>query len=90
MLQLTNQATANLWYNTNLDADIMVHNGTTWKGYAQVYAMQTIQIQMVLSSLQLEPTTQSDGTPLANNDLWIDTSDLENYPKLYRYTHLLH
>jgi hypothetical protein len=31
------------------------------------------------------PTTQSDGTALVDNDLWIDTSDLENYPKLYKY-----
>ena len=31
------------------------------------------------------PTTQSDGTALVSNDLWIDTSDLENYPKLYKY-----
>ena len=31
------------------------------------------------------PTTQSDGTALVTNDLWIDTSDLENYPKLYKY-----
>jgi hypothetical protein len=71
-----------LWYNTNLDADIMVHNGTTWKGYLQVYASTDPNGPQFAAS---EPTTQSDGTPLANNDLWIDTSDLENYPKLYRY-----
>ena len=71
-----------LWYNTNLDADIMVHNGTTWKGYAQVYASTDPNGPQFSAT---EPTTQSDGTPLANQDLWIDTSDLENYPKLYRY-----
>jgi hypothetical protein len=32
------------------------------------------------------PTTQSDGTtPLAYGDLWIDTSDLENYPVINRW-----
>jgi hypothetical protein len=33
------------------------------------------------------PTTQTDAaeSPLAYGDLWIDTSDLENYPKLYRW-----
>jgi hypothetical protein len=28
------------------------------------------------------PTLQSDGTALVQGDLWIDTSDLENYPKI--------
>ena len=60
----------------------MVHNGTTWKGYLQVYASTDPNGPQFSAT---EPTTQSDGTPLANNDLWIDTSDLENYPKLYRY-----
>ena len=40
---------------------------------------------MVHSSKATAPTTQSDGTALVTNDLWIDTSDLENYPKLYKY-----
>jgi len=71
-----------LWYNTNLDADIMVHNGTTFTGYANTYS-STDPNGPQFSATQ--PTTQSDGTPLANNDLWIDTSDLENYPALYRY-----
>ena len=71
-----------LWYNTNLDADIMVHNGTTWTGYVNTYSATDPNGPQFSAS---EPTTQSDGTPLANNDLWIDTSDLENYPKLYRY-----
>ena len=33
-----------------------------------------------------EPTTQSDGGALQDNDLWIDTSDIENYPTIYRYS----
>jgi hypothetical protein len=28
---------------------------------------------------------QSDGTALVTGDIWIDTSDLENYPVIYRY-----
>jgi hypothetical protein len=31
------------------------------------------------------PTEQTDETPLVYGDLWVDTSDLENYPKLYRW-----
>jgi hypothetical protein len=75
-------ADGTLWYNTNLDADIMVHNGTTFKGYLEVYASTDPNGPQFSAT---EPTTQSDGTALANNDLWIDTSDLENYPQLYRY-----
>ena len=71
-----------LWYNTGLEADIMVHNGTTWKGYLQVYASTDPNGPQLTAT---KPTTQSDGTALVANDLWIDTSDLENYPKIYRY-----
>ena len=72
-----------LWYDTKIDeADIMVHNGTTWVGYLNQYASTDPNGPQFSASA---PTTQSDGTALVTNDLWIDTSDLENYPKLYRY-----
>ena len=72
-----------LWYDTKIDeADIMVHNGTTWVGYKNQYASTDPNGPQFSASA---PTTQSDGTALVTNDLWIDTSDLENYPKLYRY-----
>ena len=76
-------ADGTLWYDTSIDeADIMVHNGTTFKGYLQVYSDTDPNGPQFSAT---EPTTQSDGTALVNNDLWIDTSDLENYPKIYRY-----
>jgi len=71
-----------LWYNTNLEADIMVHNGTTFKGYKEVYNDTDPNGPQFSAT---KPTLQSDGTVLVLQDLWIDTSDLENYPKLYRY-----
>ena len=71
-----------LWYNTNLDADILEHDGTSFRGYLNVNSGTDPNGPQFSAT---EPTTQSDGTPLVNNDLWIDTSDLENYPKLYRY-----
>ncbi len=72
-----------LWYNTNTDeADIMVHNGTTFIGYANAYSTTDPNGPQFSATA---PTTQSDGTPLVDKDLWIDTSDLENYPKLYKY-----
>jgi hypothetical protein len=76
-------ADGTLWYHTATDeADIMAHNGTTWVGYATAYSSTDPNGPQFKATA---PTTQSDGTALVTNDLWIDTSDLENYPKLYKY-----
>ncbi len=76
-------ADGTLWYHTATDeADIMAHNGTTWVGYVTAYSSTDPNGPQFSATA---PTTQSDGTALVNNDLWIDTSDLENYPKLYKY-----
>ena len=82
-------ADGTLWYNTNLEADILTHNGTTWVGYktgtfggAALSGTDANGPQVSAT----KPTSQSDGNNLAIGDLWIDTSDLENYPKIYRYT----
>ena len=81
-----------LWYNSVVDeVDLMVHNGTTWVGYldstSPYYAAsesdQTDPAGPIVSASK--PTTQSDGTDLKTGDVWIDTSDLENYPQIYVY-----
>ena len=72
-----------LWYDTSIDvADILEHNGTTWQGYVNVNATTSPKGPQFSATA---PTTQCDGTPLVSKDLWVDTSDLENYPKLYKY-----
>jgi hypothetical protein len=71
------------WYNTDLRVDIMVSSGQVWQGYVNAYP-GTDPNGPILSATV--PFSQSDSTPLADYDLWIDTSDIENYPKLYRYT----
>jgi hypothetical protein len=72
-----------LWFNQNLRVDVMVSDGTQWMGYRQMYP-GTDPNGVILSATA--PSYQSDGfTVLADNDLWIDTSDLENYPKMYRW-----
>jgi len=84
----TNPANGTLWYDTNLEADIMVHNGTTWVGYQNGSFNGSALTTSDPNGPQFsatKPTTQSDGTALVNGDLWIDTSDLENFPKIYRY-----
>jgi hypothetical protein len=81
-----------LWFNSTVsEVDIMVHNGTTWVGYLNysqngVGGTTTDPAGPIISAT--EPTVQSDGTPLANGDLWIDTEDFDNYPHIYRYDYL--
>jgi len=75
-----------LWYNSIVDeVDIMIHNGTTWVGYQNFsagYADCDPNGPIVSAST---PLLQSDGTALSDGDLWVDTSDLENYPQIYRF-----
>ena len=75
-----------LWYNSIVDeVDIMIHNGTTWVGYRNSVTAADENGPIVSAS---EPTLQSDGSALETGDLWIDTSDLENYPTIYKYNDL--
>lgn len=72
-------AEGTLWYDatiSNTNIDILEHNGSTWVTY-------TGDVNVSAT----EPTTQSDGSSsLAAGDLWIDSSDLENYPLIYKYS----
>lgn len=72
-----------LWYSSNFRADIMVNvEGTKWVGYKIAYPdTDPLGVQIAATA----PTTQSDDTALVENDLWLDSSDLENYPRLYRW-----
>lgn len=73
-----------LWYNSIVDeVDIMVHDGSNWVGYRNEFSLTDPLGPIVRAT---EPEEQSDGTSLVTNDLWIDTSDLENYPVIKRYT----
>lgn len=80
-----------LWYNSTIDeADIMINNGSVWVGYkdstSPVYSAVngTDANGPIVSATK--PTKQSDGTSaLVAGDLWIDTSDIENYPTIYKY-----
>ena len=86
-------ADGRLWYySTVSDADIMIKNGSTWVGY-QTVSNDVRGFDLSLTNAAgpiisaTAPTTQTDTnqSALAYGDLWIDTSDLENYPKLYRW-----
>ena len=87
-------ADGTLWYYSDpLIADIMINDGSAWKGYRNVsndargYDLTATDANGPIFSAS-QPLTQSDGTSqLAAGDLWISTSDadLANYPVLRRY-----
>lgn len=90
----TDPANGTLWYyNDPSTVDIMINDTTGWKGYKNVsrdprgFDLTATDPNGVIVSAT-EPTTQSgsSGASLAPGDLWLDSSDLENYPRLYRYT----
>jgi len=68
-----------LWYSSVVDeVDIMINNGTDWVGYLNYGPTSDTNED----GPTVSPTAPS--TP-ADLDLWVDTSDLENYPLLKRW-----
>ena len=90
-------APANLtnWFYSVVDeVDIMVNTTAGWKGYGEVdYDTNGFPLPSGTNETDpngpivsaSEPTVQSDGTALIYGDIWIDTSDLENYPIINRW-----
>jgi len=79
-----------LWYYGNpLDVDIMVCEIDGWKGYRNVssdargFNLQNTNPDGPILAAD-PPELQTDGTALVPGDLWIDTGDLENWPRIYR------
>lgn len=73
----TTPADGQLWYSSiTEDVDILYHNGTTWVGYLTAWPETDPAGPQVKA---LAPTTQSDGTDLVDNDIWISTADSERY-----------
>lgn len=84
-----------MWfYSVANQVDIMVQKNGQWIGYrntsydssgapAAAGANQTDPNGPIISASK--PTLQSDGTALVYGDLWVDTSDLENYPLINRW-----
>ena len=84
-------ASGTYWYYSNpADIDVMINDGTGWKGYLNVsndsrgYNLSATDPNGVIVSTSA-PTSKSTGAGLTAGDLWLDSSDLENYPSLYRY-----
>jgi hypothetical protein len=86
-------ANGTYWYYSDAtDADIMIQNNGQWCGY-QTVTNDVRGMNLTLTNAAgpiystTPPTTQTDlaESPLAYGDLWIDTSDLENYPLINRW-----
>ncbi len=84
----------NWFYSVVNQVDVMINYGGGWKGYKnQNYDANGFPTPTggnatdpngpIVSASA--PTLQSDGTALVYGDLWIDTSDLENYPIINRW-----
>ena len=86
-------ANGTYWYYSDATTvDIMIQNNGTWNGYQNVTndvrgfnLSDTNAAGPIFSTTA--PTTQTDEaeSPLVYGDLWIDTSDLENYPLINRW-----
>jgi hypothetical protein len=76
-------ADGTLWYSSVIDEiDLMVHDGNKWDGYLNVFPSTDPAGPIVAAT---KPETQSDGTVLETGDLWVDTSDIENFPTIYKF-----
>ena len=86
-----------LWYSDAIEADILINVNHVWKGYrnavqdARGYNLSnTDPLGPIFSPSKpdmqsTDPVTGAGGAALVYGDLWIDTSDMENYPQLYRW-----
>lgn len=81
---LNDPADGQYWYSNAIsEVDLMVHDGNTWVGYQNEFPLSDPNGPLIGAT---KPLKQRDGvTNLQAGDLWIDTSDLENYPVIYRW-----
>ena len=86
-------ADGRMWYYSSVDdCDIMIQDNGSWQGYQNVtndvrgYDLTNTNAAGPIVSATA-PVTQTDTaeSPLVYGDLWVNTSDLENYPDLYRW-----
>jgi hypothetical protein len=88
-----NPVDGRLWYYSSVsDVDIMIQDNGSWQGYQNVTNdVRGFNLSLTNASGPIvaatAPTTQNDTaeSPLQYGDLWIDSSDLENYPMIYRW-----
>ena len=79
------------WYYSAVDqVDIMIQNNGSFVGYRTVsndvrgYNLTQTDPAGPIVAVSA-PIEQSDGTDLVQGDIWVDTSNLELYPLIYRW-----
>ena len=82
------------YYSDPTQVDIMTNVGGVWTGYRNV-SYNSDGLPQAIGTPATDPngpiisatspSVQSDNSPLVYGDLWIDTSDLPNYPVLSRW-----
>lgn len=85
-------AAGTYWYYSAVSnsADIMIQNNGEWMGYLNVsndvrgYDLTRTDPNGPIFAASA-PVEQSTGLPLVHGDLWINTSDLDNYPVISRW-----
>lgn len=84
-------ANGRLWYYGATDqVDVLINNDNQWFGYQNVVSdVRGFDLSATNATGPLigptAPTQQRSGTALVYGDLWLDTSDLEQYPYMYRW-----
>ena len=80
-----------LWYYSGVtEADILINDNNVWKGYQMVaqdtrgYDLSATDPNGPIFSYS-KPTVNSLGSPLTYGDLWIDTSNYDSYPVIWRW-----
>ena len=84
-------ASGTLWYYGNAsEADILVCGSDGWKGYRTLTSDSrgynlTLTDPMGPIFSPTKPTVQSGGNAVVAGEVWVDTSDPEMFPVIYRY-----
>ena len=83
------------YYSATNQADIMIQNNGVWRGYQTVTndvrgdnLSATNTTGPIFSATAPATQNNTSSSPLVYGDLWIDTSDLENYPVIRRWTNV--
>jgi hypothetical protein len=83
------------YYSATTQADIMIQNNGMWMGYQNVTndvrgddLSNTNATGPIFSTTAPTTQTNSSASALEYGDLWIDTSDLENYPLINRWSNI--
>ena len=80
-----------LWFYSGVqEADILINENNVWKGYLEVasdargYDLSNTDPNGPIFSFS-RPTVNSNGDALSYGDLWIDNSNYDSYPVIWRW-----